>query len=67
MYFIETDAQSEAFGSIPETLWWGVITLTTVSSGDVTPITPLGQFFGAIVAMLGIVCAPSINSCLWVY
>lgn len=54
MYFIETSAQPDQFGSIPETLWWGVITLTTVGYGDVTPITPLGRFLGGVVAMLGI-------------
>ena len=54
MYFIETTAQPDAFSSIPHTLWWGVITLTTVGYGDVHPVTPLGQFFGAIVAVLGI-------------
>lgn len=54
MYTIEHQAQPEAFSSIPTTLWWGVVTLTTVGYGDVHPITPLGQFFGAIVAMLGI-------------
>lgn len=54
MYFLETDSQPEAFSSIPATLWWGVVTLTTVGYGDVTPVTPLGQFFGAIVAVLGI-------------
>jgi voltage-gated potassium channel len=54
MYFVETEAQPEAFSSIPATLWWGVVTLTTVGYGDVHPITPLGQFFGAIVAVLGI-------------
>lgn len=54
MYFIETEAQPEAFSSIPATLWWGVVTLTTVGYGDVTPVTPLGQFFGAIIAVLGI-------------
>lgn len=54
MYFVETAAQPDEFGSIPETLWWGVITLTTVGYGDVTPVTPLGRLFGGIVAMLGI-------------
>lgn len=54
MYYIENDAQPEVFSSIPATLWWGVITLTTVGYGDTYPITPLGKVFGAIVALLGI-------------
>ena len=54
MYFIETTAQPDAFSSIPQTLWWGVVTLTTVGYGDVTPVTPLGRLLGGIVAMLGI-------------
>lgn len=54
MYFIESEAQPEAFGSIPLAMWWGVVTLTTVGFGDVYPITPLGRFLGAIVALLGI-------------
>jgi voltage-gated potassium channel len=54
MYFIETNAQPDAFGSIPKAMWWGIATLTTVGYGDVTPVTPLGQFVGSIVAVLGI-------------
>jgi len=54
MYYVEHDAQPEAFGSIPETMWWGVATSTTVGYGDVYPITPLGRFLGALVALLGV-------------
>lgn len=54
MYFAERGAQPEAFSSIPATLWWGAVTLTTVGYGDVYPVTPLGQIFGAITALLGI-------------
>lgn len=43
-----------AFSSIPAAMWWGVATLTTVGYGDVYPITPLGKFLGAIIALLGI-------------
>lgn len=35
-------------------MWWGVATLTTVGYGDVYPITPIGKFLGAIIAILGI-------------
>lgn len=54
VYYVEHDAQPEKFSSIPVTLWWGVATLTTVGYGDVYPITPLGKFLGAVVAVLGI-------------
>lgn len=54
MYYAERGAQPEVFSSIPQTLWWGVITLTTVGYGDTFPITPLGQLLGAATAMLGI-------------
>lgn len=53
MYFVEHDAQPEAFSSIPAALWWGVVTLTTVGYGDVYPVTPLGKLLGATVAVLG--------------
>lgn len=54
MYYVEHDVQPEAFSSIPETMWWGIATLTTVGYGDVTPVTPLGKLLGAITAVLGI-------------
>lgn len=54
MYFVERSAQPEAFASIPAAMWWGVITLTTVGYGDVTPVTPLGKAIGALVAVIGI-------------
>ena len=54
MYLVEHTAQPDAFPSIPETMWWGVITLTTVGYGDVVPVTALGQLVGAVVAILGI-------------
>jgi len=54
MYYVETRAQPEAFSSIPETMWWGVVTLTTVGYGDVHPVTPLGKLLGALTAILGV-------------
>ncbi|MEO1050300.1 MAG: ion transporter [Bacteroidota bacterium] len=54
MYYIEHEVQPEAFKSIPDTMWWGVATLTTVGYGDVYPITPLGKLLGAFIAILGI-------------
>jgi len=54
MFFAENEAQPDKFHSIPSAMWWGVATLTTVGYGDVFPITPIGKFFGAIIALLGV-------------
>lgn len=54
VYYCEREVQPEPFGSIPATMWWGIVTLTTVGYGDVSPITPVGQFFGALTAVVGI-------------
>lgn len=54
MYFVEKDAQPDAFSSIPAAMWWGIITLTTVGYGDIFPITVLGKMLGALIAFLGI-------------
>lgn len=54
MFFAEHNVQPEVFSSIPTTMWWGIVTLTTVGYGDAYPITPLGQTIGAIIAVLGI-------------
>lgn len=54
VFLLEKDVQPDKFSSIPEAMWWAVATLTTVGYGDVTPITPLGRFFGVITMFLGI-------------
>ena len=54
MHMIEKQAQPEAFGGIPEAMWWAVVTLTTVGYGDVSPITPFGKLLGAAVTILGV-------------
>jgi len=54
IYIFEKDAQPEKFSSIPEAMWWAIATLTTIGYGDVTPVTGMGKFFGAIIAIIGI-------------
>ncbi|MGL6138571.1 MAG: ion transporter [Planktothrix sp.] len=54
IYFAEHEAQPDKFPHIPASMWWAVITLTTVGYGDVYPITPLGRLLGGILALLGI-------------
>ena len=54
IYVVEHQAQPDKFGSIPQAMWWAMATLSTVGYGDVTPITPLGRFFGGITMIIGI-------------
>jgi voltage-gated potassium channel len=52
MYVIESGAGS-GFTSIPKSMYWAIVTLTTVGYGDVAPTTPLGQFLASCVMILG--------------
>jgi len=53
-YFAESEAQPDKFSSIPEAMWWSIVTLTTVGYGDVFPVTPFGKLVGAATALLGV-------------
>lgn len=52
MYLIESEADS-GFTSIPKSIYWVVVTMTTVGYGDIAPVTALGQFFATIVMIMG--------------
>lgn len=61
LYFVEGiqpnpehPEQAERFGSVIRAMWWSVVTLTTVGYGDVYPVTALGRFAAALVAIAGI-------------
>lgn len=54
IYVVENQAQPEEFSSIPKAMWWAVVTLTTVGYGDVTPVTNMGKFLGAMITILGV-------------
>ena len=54
MFYAEHRAQPDDFASIPEAMWWSIITLTTVGYGDVSPVTPLGKVMAGIIAVMGI-------------
>jgi len=54
IYWAEHLAQPEAFRSIPASMWWTMVTLTTVGYGDVVPITPVGRLLGVVIMLLGI-------------
>ena len=53
MYYIEHEAQPDAFRSIPKTLWWCIATLTTVGNGTY-PITMGGKILSMLISILGI-------------
>ena len=53
MYLVEGDMEGSGFTSIPVSIYWAIVTLTTVGYGDITPQTHLGQFLSAIVMILG--------------
>jgi voltage-gated potassium channel len=51
MYLVE--GEENGFTSIPRSMYWAVVTLTTVGYGDISPATPLGQFIASIVMIMG--------------
>jgi voltage-gated potassium channel len=51
MYMIE--GEENGFTSIPRSVYWAVVTLTTVGYGDIAPHTPFGQFIASIIMVLG--------------
>ncbi|WP_396150246.1 ion transporter [Flavobacterium sp.] len=51
MYVVE--GKEAGFTSIPISIYWCIVTLTTVGFGDITPTTPLGQFIASIVMIMG--------------
>ncbi len=52
MYLVEGN-QNTGFDSIPRSIYWAIVTLTTVGYGDISPVTNLGQFLAAVVMILG--------------
>jgi hypothetical protein len=55
MYAVENAVQPDVFPNIIATLWWAVITLTTVGYGDVFPVTIVGKLLSGIISILGII------------
>jgi voltage-gated potassium channel len=53
LYAIEHNVQPDKFGTIPQAMWWAIVTLGTVGYGDVVPVTPLGKFVSVFAIVVG--------------
>ncbi|MBR4792368.1 MAG: ion transporter [Bacteroidaceae bacterium] len=53
MYIVESGTPGTKFTSIPTSIYWAIVTLTTVGYGDITPVTAFGKFLSGIVMILG--------------
>jgi len=51
MYLVE--GEEHGFNSIPHSIYWTIVTLTTVGYGDISPETPLGQFIATFIMIIG--------------
>ena len=51
MYLVE--GPEHGFTNIPHSIYWCIVTLTTVGYGDISPGTPLGQFIASVIMILG--------------
>ncbi len=53
MYMIEGTQPNSEFNNIPNSIYWAIVTMTTVGYGDITPVTGFGKFLSAIVMLIG--------------
>ena len=51
MYLVETE--ESGFTSIPESIYWAIVTITTVGYGDMTPASPTGKFIASLIMLIG--------------
>src|SRR5262245_59060355 len=55
MHVIERHAQPDKFGTIPDAMWWAIVTLGTIGYGDVVPVTALGRIVASITIFVGLI------------
>lgn len=53
MYLVEGGVEGSGFTSIPQGVYWAIVTMTTVGYGDISPITPAGKTLASLVMILG--------------
>jgi voltage-gated potassium channel len=55
MYLAERHAQPDKFGTIPDAMWWAIVTLGTIGYGDVVPVTVLGRMVASVTIFIGLI------------
>jgi len=55
MHIVEGHAQPDKFGTIPDAMWWAIVTLTTIGYGDVVPVTGVGRMIASVTIVGGLV------------
>jgi voltage-gated potassium channel Kch len=55
MHLIEGHAQPDKFGTIPDAMWWAIVTLGTIGYGDVVPVTVLGRIVASVTIFVGLI------------
>jgi len=55
MHLVEREVQPEKFGTIPDAMWWALVTLSTIGYGDVVPLTIPGKLVAAATVIAGLV------------
>jgi len=55
MHVVERQAQPDKFGTIPDAMWWAIVTLSTIGYGDVIPVTVLGRLVGTVTIFVGLI------------
>lgn len=54
LYFAEHTAQPQKFSSIPATMWWAVVTVTSIGYGDMVPVTTFGKLLSGLISLSGL-------------
>ncbi len=55
MYLAERHVQPQKLGTIPDALWWAIVTLGTIGYGDVVPLTAIGKVIATVTIFLGLI------------
>jgi len=55
MHLIEGAVQPEKFGTVPDAMWWAIVTLGTIGYGDVVPVTAAGRMVATVTIFLGLI------------